>query len=488
MLNFVGTRDSSQNCDFKNAVLSPNANFGGLWTLKKIPQIDFSTYQNLDYKNLCEKIFQALDLNLNSKILDSVLNAYESFDDKTNPAPLNFIQKNLAIQELYHGKTRAFKDMALAPFGKLFSLLAKEKKEKYLILTATSGDTGPATLESFKNLENIEVVCLYPKGGTSDVQALQMTTQDAPNLHVFGIEGNFDDAQGILKSLIQDLDFKNALQEKNFLLSAANSVNFGRIAFQIIYHIWGYLCYIKTSKVPFGTPIKTIIPSGNFGNALGAFFAKKMGLPLEKIIIASNPNNILSDFINTGIYDISHRNLKRTYSPAMDILKSSNIERILFALFGDQETKKFMHSLETKQSYSLNQTQLKTLQEYFEATYCEDEKCLEIIKNFYDKNLLIDPHTANAIFAHQQLNPQESIICSTAEWSKFAPIVIKAVTKKQSSDKEAIEKILKDQNLNLSPHIEQLFAKPIYHQEVLKISEVKDKILQCLNSTPNTRK
>lgn len=480
MSSFTSTRDSSQTTDFKNAILNPKANYGGLWTLRNIPRLDFEQYQNLTYKELCKTIFKALNLELEETSLEEALQQYDFFDNPNNPAPLSIIAPNLAIQELYHGKTRAFKDMALAPFGKLFSLLAQEKHQKYLILTATSGDTGPATLDSFANLDNIEVVCLYPKGGTSDVQELQMVTQEAPNLHVFGIKGNFDDAQNILKSLIQNNDFQQELIARDYALSAANSVNFGRIAFQIIYHIWAYFCYIKSQNIAFGTPVKTIIPSGNFGNALGAFFAKKMGLPLEKIVIASNPNNILSDFINTGIYDISNKKLLQTYSPAMDILKSSNVERVLFALFGDTCTKDFMHALETKQSYALNAQQLQTLQQDFEAIYCSDSKCLEIINEFYQKNILIDPHTANAIYAYQELGSQHNIICSTAEWSKFAPIVTKATTNKELHDKEAIDIILSEQNTSLSTHIQDVFNKPIKHQEVLEINQVQSRILQCI--------
>lgn len=478
MQNFTSTRDAKAFSNFSDAILNPSAPNNGLWAPISLQKIDFSQFSNTDYKTLTKKIFEHLKLNIQENILDEALQRYDFFDDPNNPAPLTKINHSLFIQELYHGSSRAFKDMALAPFGLLFSKIAQMHNKKYLILTATSGDTGPATLDTFANLNNIQVVCLYPKGGTSQIQELQMTTQESNNLHIFGIKGNFDDAQSILKSLIHNAKFKEELNKKNIYLSAANSVNFGRIAFQIIYHIWGYLQYIKAQNLSFGTKIKLIIPSGNFGNALGAFYAKQMGLPIEKIVIASNPNNILTEFIQTGKYDLRDKKLLLTYSPAMDILKSSNVERVLFSLFGAQRTSELMHHLQEKNFYVLTNSELLVLQEYFEATFCSDLQCLSIIKDFYQKNHLIDPHTANAIYAYQQLQSTHNIVCSTAQWCKFAPTIYQALLDKKTSDKDAIDFILKDTNTTLPTNITNLFNKPINHQEVLGITEVQDKILQ----------
>ena len=259
---------------------------------------------------------------------------YDDFDDSANPAPLVKVKDDLFVSELYHGPTRAFKDMALQPFGSILSSIAQNRDEEYLILAATSGDTGPAALETFKNRKNVRVACLYPDGGTSDVQRLQMVTEDAPNLKVIGIKGDFDDAQAALKLLLSSDSFKVKLKEKDISLSAANSVNFGRIIFQLVYHIHSYLELVRQNEIELGDKVYLNVPSGNFGNALGGYYAMKMGLPVEKILIASNKNNVLSDLINTGVYDIANTALIPTSSPAMDILKSSNVERVLFDLFG----------------------------------------------------------------------------------------------------------------------------------------------------------
>ena len=211
--------------------------------------------------------------------------------------------------------------MALQPFGVILSSIAQKKDENYLILAATSGDTGPAALETFKNRANVKVACLYPDGGTSDVQRLQMVTEDAENLKVIGINGVFDDAQAALKRLLASDDFKSALKEKNVSLSAANSVNFGRIIFQIIYHIHSYLELVRQGAVAMGEKVYLNVPSGNFGNALGGYYALKMGLPVEKIIISSNENNVLTRLFTTGKYDIRGESVIGKNSPAMDILK-----------------------------------------------------------------------------------------------------------------------------------------------------------------------
>ena len=459
----------------KESILSPKASFGGLYTLSSLPTIpSLQTLLPLSYSELTQNIFSLL--HLESQELSVAVESYKSFDDPLNPAPTHKIAPNLYLQELYHGPSRAFKDMALQPLGRLFSLFAG--KQKYLLLTATSGDTGPATLESFKNMDNIQVVCLYPAKGTSDVQRLQMSTQDAPNLKVIPLIGDFDDAQHTLKSLLNDEEFLQTLRERGVQTSVANSVNFGRIAFQIIYHIWGYLSLVRNGEITLGEGVEFAIPSGNFGNALGAFYAKLMGVPISKIIIASNPNNILSDFIQSGIYDISHRHLLSSYSPAMDILKSSNIERVLFALFGANRTKELMKSLEDTKSYELTKEELGVLQEYFVAGYCSDEECLQTIREVAKDNAIIDPHTANAYFIAQKLSTQKTLICSTAEWSKFSPTIAYAINGKKYSDREALEWIAQNYHLSIPPSIQALFEKEERVCSPISPKEVRGKILE----------
>ncbi len=482
---FTSSRDDTQ-ASFTHAIFHPNASSSGLWCPKSLPQVNFQTLINQSYTDLVHSIFNALNLDIQRDILDSALSSYKDFDNSSNPAPITTynLANNLAILELYHGSSRAFKDMALAPFGTLFSTLAKQQNKKYLILTATSGDTGPATLDSFADKQNISVICLYPKGGTSDVQELQMITKEAKNLHIFGINGNFDDAQSALKNLIHNPDFQKELEAQDFSLSVANSINFGRIAFQIIYHIWGYFCYIKAKNLEYGTPLYPIIPSGNFGNALGAFYAKRMGLPLGKIIIASNPNHILTDFISTGIYDLRGRKLILTHSPAMDILKSSNIERVLFELFGFKRTKELMQNLDSTQVYSLAPNELAKINEYFQALFCPDNVCLEIIKKYAQKSILLDPHTANAIYAYEELqdSTKHFLAYSTAQWCKFAPTMLKAITGETAKDFEAIKKIESIFKQKAPNSIHTLLSKSIKHNRILSSNpnEIRSEIMKIL--------
>ncbi|MDR0468155.1 MAG: threonine synthase [Campylobacteraceae bacterium] len=484
---FIETRGNDSNrpkkVEFSYAILNPSASFGGLYTPESLPKIDnsfFEKMRNENYKTLSLNILKLFNIDIEDRVLQEALNLYDNFDNKTTPTLLTKVKSDLFVNELYHGPTRAFKDMALQPFGHILSFLAKKESKKYLILVATSGDTGPATLETFANKENIKVVCLYPDGGTSDVQRLQMVTENAKNLKVIGIKGNFDDAQNALKSLLTDSDFNKMLKDNNINLSAANSVNFGRIIFQIIYHISSYIELVKQNEIEIGEKIYITIPSGNFGNALGAYYAKKMGLPIEKIFIASNINNILTEFINSGVYDISNKKLLNTTSPAMDILISSNVERVLFDKFGSARCKELMESLAKNKKYSLTKDELVLLQEDFEAVFCDDNFALETIKHYVNKEYIMDPHTATCIKAYNELKTKDipCVICSTAEWTKFAPTMLNAIRNddKKYSDKEALEEISKTLNAKIPECISSLFSKKIVHDVVIEKSDIKKEI------------
>ena len=292
-MNFTETRGNDGKCpvatSFSAAILSPMSSFGGLYSPERLPDLsgEFLTkHLNSDYKSLAKEVLNAFEINIDSKIVDKALSLYDEFDDRNNPVPLVKVSKDVFVSELYHGPTRAFKDIALQPFGSILSAIAEEKNERYLILAATSGDTGPAALETFKNKKNIQVVCLYPNGGTSDVQRLQMVTENAPNLKVIGVNGDFDDTQTALKNLLTSNSFNAKLKDSDISLSAANSVNFGRIIFQTIYHIHSYLELVRQNEISLGEQVYLNVPSGNFGNALGGYYALKMGLPVKKIIIS----------------------------------------------------------------------------------------------------------------------------------------------------------------------------------------------------------
>lgn len=484
--HFIGTRGGQDTAlSFQDVVLNPNAAFGGLYVAKKLSKFDEDAIKDLsqfDYEELAQEIFHHLGLGVHKELLQEALNLYQNFDNPTNPAPLYSIHPYLNIQKLYCGPTRAFKDMALQPFGALFSSFLRESKKEtdYLILVATSGDTGPATLQSFANKSHIKVVCIYPKGGISDVQRLQMTTINADNIKVFGIEGDFDDAQTLLKSMLKDPHFNAILKSKNIALSAANSVNFGRIAFQILYHAYSSLQIFKINH----QKVHIIVPSGNFGNALGAFYAKLIGFPIERVWIATNTNNVLSEFINTGIYNISEKSLQKTYSPAMDILKSSNIERVLFTLFDAQRTREFMESLEQTKQYHLTKEELAWVQAYFSATSCNDNYCLNTIKTYAKKGYIIDPHTACGFKAYEEIKAKfpntPCVLCSTAEWTKFAPTIAKALDLGNLSDKESLEQISKIYKITIPKQISELFASQEIHTQTFQPEVLSQKILEWL--------
>ncbi|MDF1875422.1 threonine synthase [Sulfurimonas sp. SAG-AH-194-I05] len=489
-MNFIETRGNDAthplSVTFSEAILSPIASYGGLYVPQTLPQLgeDFlKKHISSSYKELALDMLSTFEIDIEHDVLEEAVALYDRFDDPSNPVPVVKVKKNLYVSELYHGPTRAFKDMALQPFGKILSSVAQEKAENYLILAATSGDTGPAALETFKNQKNIQVVCLYPANGTSDVQRLQMVTEDASNLKVIGIKGNFDDAQSALKYLLASQSFKAALKEKNISLSAANSVNFGRIIFQIVYHIHNYLELVRQGAITIGEKIYLNVPSGNFGNVLGGFYAQNMGLPVEKLVISSNENNILTRLIQTGVYDIREGDLKLTTSPAMDILKSSNVERVLFSLYGAQRTRELMADLDAHNIYTLSEDELKKLQEVFVADYCSDSEGKEYIKSAFNDGYLMDPHTATCFKTFDtKSDPKiKSVIYSTAEWTKFSPVIANALTGEENAvDSVALEAISKEAKVEIPAMIKGLFDKRIIHDSVIEKEDIEREILKFL--------
>jgi len=458
----------------------------GLYSPEHLPQLGESflnTHVNSDYKTLARAVLNAFEIDIDAGIIDKALVLYDEFDDPSNPVPVVKVNDDLYVSELWHGPTRAFKDMALQPFGTVLSSIAQNRGEHYLILAATSGDTGPAALETFKNKANVQVACMYPDGGTSDVQRLQMVTENAKNLKVIGVRGDFDDTQNALKRLLASKEFKNTLQEKNILLSAANSVNFGRIIFQTIYHIHSYLELVRQGAIQPGEKVYLDVPSGNFGNALGGYYAMQMGLPVEKILIASNRNNILTELINTGAYDLRDSAVVPTTSPAMDILKSSNIERILFDLFGAERTKELMQQLDNDKYYQLSDTELKQIQAIFAADFCDDDEGKKYIKQAFAKGYLMDPHTATCFKAYDTCRdkPLKTIVYSTAEWTKFSPVIANALTGEvDAKDIDALKSIAKEAGIEIPAIIRELFDKEITQKAIIEKDQIEKEILSFL--------
>jgi len=511
-MKLVSTRDFSQKADLSYALLNPSASGGGLFSPERMPLLSedfFKQCEDLSYKQIALKIIESFDFDVSSEVFESALGRYDKFENPACPVQIKKLSENAYILELYHGPTLAFKDMALQPFGALLKSIAKSRNEKFLIMCATSGDTGPATLEAFADDENIKAVCLYPQGGTSEIQRQQMVKQSAANLKILGVRGNFDDTQRALKSLLADDDFKNELARANLNLSAANSVNFGRILFQIIYYIYASIYFSKhgvlspeqnlnqsdqyqacgknfgaaagansAQSAKFNT-FDVIVPSGNFGNALGAYFAKKMGAKIGKIKIASNANNILTELFTRGIYDLRKRELIRTISPAMDILVSSNVERLLSDMFGDARTSELMQSLARDKFYQLSASELAKLREIFEADFCDDAQCAKFIKQESSRGVLIDPHTATCfkLLDESRLN----LVISTAKWIKFTPSMIGAIKGRACEDERAdMIALSKEFRSDIPPQISRLFSAPQVHSSVVEQSEIKNAIMEWI--------
>ncbi len=489
-MQFIETRGNdgirSPKVDFSEAILSPSASFGGIYVPERLPDFGqefLEKHQNSHYKVLALDVLKAFEIDIDEATLDEALSRYDAFDDPDNPVPLSKIEDDCFVMELYHGPTRAFKDMALQPFGYILSKEAQRRNEQYLIMAATSGDTGPATLETFKNQANIKVACLYPDGGTSDVQRLQMVTEEADNEKVIGVVGNFDDTQNMLKELLASEDFKAELERRKIKLSAANSVNFGRIIFQIIYHIHAYLELLRRGEITMGEKIYLIVPSGNFGNVLGGYYAKRAGLPVERLLVASNVNNILTDLINSGVYDMASRELIKTKSPAMDILKSSNVERVLFDKFGAVRTKELMDSLNTTGKYRLTPKEVATIQEDFAAIYSQDDESEAYIAKYAKAGYIMDPHTATCMKAYEKLTQEgiKSVVYSTAEWTKFSTTVARALGSDQVvNDTQALKWIATHTNQRVPTMIEGLFDKEIKHPIVVEKEQIKEEMLTFL--------
>jgi threonine synthase len=463
------------------------ASFGGLYAPTELPKLDeafFVAHLKSDYKSLARDVLSRCVIDIAPDVIDQALRLYDRFDDPQQPVPVVKVKEGLFVSELYHGPTRAFKDMALQPFGIVLSALAQQRRQQYLILTATSGDTGPAALDTFKNRDNVRVACLYPDGGTSDVQRLQMVTEDAPNLKVIGIHGDFDDAQSALKHLLSSPIFNARLREKQISLSAANSVNFGRIIFQILYHIHSYLELVRQGEIRLGEKVYLAVPSGNFGNALGGYYAMKMGLPVEKILIASNRNNVLTHLIREGCYDLRKMSVVATTSPAMDILKSSNVERVLFDLFGASRTRELMEQLDQEKHYALTRSELQQLQETFDADYCEDQEGERYIRQTFEEHgYLMDPHTATCFKVVETRREKKlpTIVYSTAEWTKFSPTIAHALSgERDTRDIEALQSIAATAKVIIPAQIAALFDKPVTQGTVIDKALIEQTILDFI--------
>ena len=451
-LVYQSTRDANNTVTASQAILQGLATDGGLFTPISYPQVelDFTKLKDASYQEVAKLILSAfLDDFTDQELDDCINNAYDSKFDTPEIAPLVKLNGQYNL-ELFHGSTIAFKDMALSILPHLMTTAAKKHglKNKIVILTATSGDTGKAAMAGFADVPGTEIIVFYPKDGVSKVQELQMTTQTGDNTHVVAIEGNFDDAQTNVKRIFNDAALRERLAAHKLQFSSANSMNIGRLVPQIVYYVYAYAQLVKTGQIQAGEAVNFAVPTGNFGNILAAYYAKQIGLPVGKLICASNENNVLTDFFKTHVYD-KMRSFKVTSSPSMDILVSSNLERLIFHLLGNsaEKTADLMKSLNQHGQYELTDFAPAIL-ELFAAEYATEAETASEIKRVYEASDYIeDPHTAVASAVYQKYrtatgDETTTVIASTASPYKFPVVVVEAVTGQSGlSDFEALTKL-----------------------------------------------
>ena len=441
-MNYVSTRDKSVKVSAAKAIAQGISVEGGLFVPDTFPVFsknDFAEIAKLEYKARAKYILKHFLNDFTEEEIDYCVNgAYTgSFDDE-QPAPISVVGKNANILELWHGPTCAFKDLALQLLPYLLTTSAKKVNDgkKTVILVATSGDTGKAALEGFKDVPDTEIMVFYPSDGVSPMQKLQMDSQKGENVHVCAIKGNFDDAQTGVKKIFTDNAVKEKLAENNMLFSSANSINWGRLAPQIVYYVSAYCDLLERGEDVDGG-FNIVVPTGNFGNILAAYYAKKMGVPVNKLICASNANNVLTDFINTGKYN-RNRDFYTTISPSMDILISSNLERMLFELCGndDKTVASLQSDLAKSGEFTVNDDIKNSLQALFWGGCCDDKATKETIGKYFDEyGYLCDTHTAVALNVYEQYiaatgDDRATVIASTASPYKFANSVLSAVSEK----------------------------------------------------------
>ena len=405
---------------------------GGLFVPSTFPALNWQDLQGLPYRDVAKRVMMPYLPDFTENALSEIVNVY--FDgtfDGPNPAPLVTVG-DFGVLELWHGPTAAFKDMALQVLPDLLkvSLKLSSCAEDVLILVATSGDTGKAALEGFKDREGLHIVVFYPEGGVSPVQERQMTTTEGKNTHVVAIKGNFDECQTAVKRIFASDTLKRQLQEKNLIFSSANSINWGRLLPQIVYYFWSYLQAVEQGKVSPGAAMNVVIPTGNFGNLQAAYYAQRMGLPIDRIICASNKNNVLADFFATGVYQ-SQRDFFQTISPSMDILVSSNFERFLYEMSGRDASKiQSWYAASNQGSFTVDPATLKRCQDTVYAGWADEEETLETISDSYKTyQYVFDPHTAVAKKVYDDYlaatnDHTFTVIASTASPFKFASNVL----------------------------------------------------------------
>ena len=491
-LMYTSTRKSKETVTASQAILKGLANDGGLFVPTSIPKFDVTLDElaKMDYKQTAYEVMKLFLTDFTEEELKACIEkAYDSKFDTEEIAPL--VKADGAYYlELFHGATIAFKDMALSILPHLLTTSAKKNnvKNDIVILTATSGDTGKAALAGFADVPNTKIIVFYPKGGVSPIQEKQMVTQKGDNTFVVGIKGNFDQAQSGVKAIFNNKELAKELDEKGFQFSSANSINIGRLVPQIVYYVYAYSKLYAEGEIEKDEKINVVVPTGNFGNILAAFYAKNMGLPIAKLICASNDNKVLYDFFETGSYD-KNREFILTTSPSMDILISSNLERLIYKIAGANEVKnqELMDELAKNGKYEITDDMKKELADFY-GNYTTEAETAEVIKNLYNETgYVIDTHTAVAAGVYKKYvkatgDATKSVIASTASPFKFTRSVMNAIDEKYDahSDFELVDELSKIGNVDVPNAIEEIRNANVLHDTVCEVEDMEKVVVDFL--------
>ncbi|MCM1252888.1 MAG: threonine synthase [Clostridium sp.] len=489
---YSSTRDNSKKVQASQAILQGLSEDGGLFVPDQIPALEKSLKElsGMDYQEIAYEVMKLFLTDFTKEELqDCIRRAYDSKFDTKEIAPL-VEADNTYYLELFHGATIAFKDMALSILPHLMITSAKKNhvEDTIVILTATSGDTGKAALAGFADVEGTKIIVFYPKNGVSPIQEKQMVTQKGNNTYVVGIHGNFDDAQTGVKQIFSDKELGKVMAKNHLRFSSANSINIGRLVPQIVYYVYAYAKLLKEERIEDNEPVNVVVPTGNFGNILAAFYAKNMGVPIGKLICASNENKVLYDFFKTGDYD-RNREFVLTSSPSMDILISSNLERLIYRIAGSDAVKnaEFMAALSAKGSYHITEEMKSGLTDFY-GNYASEKETAARIKQLYEKTgYVIDTHTAVASAVYQKYKEETkdntpTVIASTASPFKFTRSVMKAIDTEydKMTDFELVDELSKIAGVKVPDAIEQIRTAPVLHDTVCDKSMMKETVKSIL--------
>jgi threonine synthase len=494
-MNYKSTRSLNEEyVSAANAIKNGLAPDGGLYMPESIPSLSQDEIISLCEKSYAERAAYIMSKFLTEYSHDELLSdCNQAYSEKKFPggaAPIHKIDDKVYSLELWHGPTCAFKDMALQIMPRLLSRALEKTDEKRtaLILVATSGDTGKAALEGYRDVDRIKIKVFYPVNGVSRVQKLQMATQEGNNVDVCAIHGNFDDAQNGVKAIFADTEFAKELNEKDTFLSSANSINWGRLVPQVVYYVSAYCDMLKNGEIKLGDKLDVCVPTGNFGNIFAAYIAKLMGLPLGKLVCASNKNNILTDFLENGTYD-RNRSFFTTISPSMDILISSNLERLIYLVCGSEKTAKYMKELKENGKYTLAEEDFAKIKENFSGYYCDEENTKKTISyTFSERKYLIDTHTAVGYYSALQYIENEKsenkiILASTASPFKFASDVYKAISgKAPTDDLSALDLLAKVSGEKIPLPLDKIGERVVRFTNTCDPKDMKDTVLAFANA------